>query len=305
MRLSEKTDMARPRIVAAIFLLVSLPSLAARTATPSAANLSLSAAPSRWATFDGIRVHYKLIGRGKTTIILVHGWGGDLNVWREQTAHFGTRARLVLIDLPGHGKSDKPKTTYSMKLFARAIRAVMDDARIDRAVLVGHSMGTPVIRQFDRMYPDRSRALVAVDGFLRNPMDAEQAAKFIAPLRGEDYQTVVAKRIDGMTETAEAAVRESLRATAVETPQYVLVGTLEGSFLDPAIWKDDKIAVPLEVIVAKSPHWTDEYQTWVRTLAADVDLEVIEGSGHFVMLEKPAEFNERLEKFLVAKRFLR
>ncbi|HYM62016.1 MAG TPA: alpha/beta hydrolase [Thermoanaerobaculia bacterium] len=297
--------MAPRQIVAAILLLALLPPLAAFTASPSAASLSLAAAPSRWATFDGIRVHYKLLGRGKTTIVLVHGWGGDLNVWREQTARFGTVARLLLIDLPGHGKSDKPKTTYSMKLFARAIRAAMDDARIDRAVLVGHSMGTPVIRQFDRMYPHRSRALVAVDGFLRNPLDAEQAEAFIAPLRGDDYQAVVAKRIDSMTKSADAAVRDGLRATAADTPQHVLVGAMEGSFLDPTIWKDDKISVPLAVIVANSPQWTDEYQAWARALAADVDWEVIDGAGHYVMLEKPAEFNERLAKFLVKHGYLR
>ncbi len=50
---------------------------------------------------------------------------------------------MITVDLPGHGESDKPQIAYTMDLFARAVEAVMRDAGVDQAVLVGHSMGTP------------------------------------------------------------------------------------------------------------------------------------------------------------------
>ena len=74
---------------------------------------------------------------------------------------------MIAIDLPGHGQSDKPQVTYSMDYFARAVEAVMNDAKAKRAVLVGHSMGTPVARQFYRKYPQKTLAIVIVDGVLR------------------------------------------------------------------------------------------------------------------------------------------
>jgi pimeloyl-ACP methyl ester carboxylesterase len=74
---------------------------------------------------------------------------------------------VIALDLPGHGQSDKPQIAYTMDLFANAIDAVMRDAKVERAVLVGHSMGTPVARQFYRKYPQKTLAIVIVDGGLR------------------------------------------------------------------------------------------------------------------------------------------
>lgn len=123
--------------------------------------------PSRFVTLDGFRVHYKLAGRGRTAIVFVHGFGSDMNVWRNQIGWFARSARVVAVDLPGHGSSDKPPSDASIPSIARALRAVLDDARVDRAILVGRSSGTVVIRQFDRMFPWRTRALAAIDGVLR------------------------------------------------------------------------------------------------------------------------------------------
>src|SRR6266851_7943365 len=106
--------------------LVAAVTMHAATESPD----TLSAVPSRFATVDGARIHYKETGRGRAALVFVHGWGGDMNVWREQVPHFASRARVIVIDLPGHGQSGKPNADYSMKYMARAIRGVLDDARI-------------------------------------------------------------------------------------------------------------------------------------------------------------------------------
>ena len=73
--------------------------------------------------------------------------------------------RVITVDLPGHGQSASPKDgKLSMDLFARAVEAVREEAKADRVVLVGHSMGAPVIRQYAHLYPQRVAGLVAVDG---------------------------------------------------------------------------------------------------------------------------------------------
>jgi sigma-B regulation protein RsbQ len=104
--------------------------------------------------------------------------------------------------------------------------------------------------------------------------------------------------VDGLfTPGAPAAIREATKTTMLGTPQHVIVSAMKG-MLDPAIWKEDKIEAPLLVVLARSPMWTDDYEAFVRGLAPHLDYHVMEGVGHFLMLEKPAEFNEILSGFL-------
>src|SRR5215218_2720103 len=81
----------------------------------------LADAPSKFADFGKHKVHYKSIGAGKEAVVFVHGWTADLSSWRSQVPALKDRARLVLVDLPGHGKSDAPKTDYTMEFMAKGV----------------------------------------------------------------------------------------------------------------------------------------------------------------------------------------
>lgn len=261
------------------------------------------AASSQFATYDGNRVRYENVGSGREALVLVHGWSGDASIWRFQIPELAKHTRVIAIDLPGHGASDKPETRYTMDFFAGAVEAVMYDLGVDRAVLVGHSMGTPIIRQFYRHYPDKTLALIAVDGSLQN-LYSGMLDPVIAQLKTPAYKDVASKFIASMfTNPGTEALRDATLATTSATPQHVMVGSFEG-MRDPAIWKDDPIAVPLLVVNAKAPFWTPEYVAYVRKLAPQVDYRVIEGTGHFVMLEKPQEVNAAILDFLQKKKLL-
>src|SRR6266568_4835011 len=140
-------------------------------------------AESRFTTLDGARIHYVNYGKGSEALVLIHGWTQNVDGWRDNVPDFAKRNRVIAIDLPGHGQSDKPQVTYSMDYFARAVEAVMRDAKVKRAVLAGHSMGTPVARQFYRKYPEKTIAIVIVDGPLRPFGDKAMMDKLIAGFR--------------------------------------------------------------------------------------------------------------------------
>ena len=253
---------------------------------------------SHFVTVDGAKVHYTNYGKGETALFFVHGWSCDETVWSEQAPALAEKVHVITIDLPGHGQSDKPPVTYSMDLYGRAIDAVLRDANVSSAILVGHSNGTPVIRQFQRKFPAKARALVIVEGGLRPFVDAASMEKFIAPLRGENYAEVVGKFIDGMTRPIKAAaLRERIRTLMLRTPQHVAVSEFEGT-ADPALWKPDKIDIPVLMVLAKQPLWTPEYEQFVRSLVSNLDYQVWEDVSHFVMMEKPREFNDALVRFL-------
>lgn len=268
--------------------------------------VSLDAAPSRFALLDGVKVHYKSFGTGKTAVVFVHGWTCDMTSWSLAAKGLPPSLRTIFVDLPGHGQSDKPKVDYTMELFARAVDAVMTHAGVADAVLVGHSMGTPVIRQFYRLFPKRTKALVAVDGALKPLItDPKTIEAFLAPYDRPDYKDTIGKFADSMfTSAAPAAVKESTRAVMTSTPQHVVVSAGRG-MMDLSIWRDDPIDVPLLVLLARSPFWTAEYEATVRRLAPDTTWHVLDGTGHFVMLEKPREFDELLVAFLKKSKLLR
>ncbi len=119
------------------------------------------------ASVDGIKIHSSIAGKGPKTVILVHGWTCDETTWNAQVPVLSKEYRVVTLDLPGHGQSGAPKDgKLTMELFARAVEAVRKDAKADRVVVVGHSMGTPVVIEYARLFPQHTAALVFVDGLV-------------------------------------------------------------------------------------------------------------------------------------------
>ena len=253
---------------------------------------------SRSVTLDGAKVHYTDYGAGENALLFVHGWACDETFWTGQAPALGGKFHVITIDLPGHGQSDKPEIAYTMDLYVRAIDAVMADAKVKAAVLVGHSNGTPVIRQFYRKFPAKTRGLVIIDGGLRPFGDKAMMEKFVARLKAPNYEENTGKLIDSMTSPIQnAALRDRIKTAMLRTPQVVAASEFD-STLDDQLWKPDKIDVPVLMVLAKQPTWSAEYEQFVRGIVPDLDYQVWEGVSHFLMMEQPERFNSALIAFL-------
>ena len=265
---------------------------------PSAqAEGEVAIAPARFATFEGMKVHYKVLGAGEPTLVLVHGWTCNLGFWRGQ-APLADAMRLVLVDLPGHGQSDKPEVTYSMELLARGVEAVLRDARVPRAVLAGHSMGTAVVWQFSRLFPDKTQALISVDGAFRSPFKTqEDRDEWASRNKGSDYKTSMAARLDGLIgQTAAPALRALIKSEMLRTPQHVAASAAY-EMNDPKVFATEPaIAVP--VLGVYAPYWPADYEKAILAFIPRLDFQTMEGVGHFLMMEKPEAFNEKVRAFL-------
>jgi pimeloyl-ACP methyl ester carboxylesterase len=263
----------------------------AATAHVAESSVEAGAGKSHFAKLDGARIHYLSYGKGAEALVLIHGWTQNADAWRDNVADLAQRSRVIVIELPGHGQSDKPQVSYSMDYFARAVEAVMRDAKVKRAVLVGHSMGTPVARQFYRKYTDKTIAIVIVDGSLRPFGDKAMMDQMMTGFRGPKYRDVVNQMmsfIGGTNLSAEA--KERINSASLNAPQYVLVSAFEG-MLEPSIWGEDKINVPVLAIMAKTPLLPANFEDSFRAIAPKIDFQSFEGVGHFLMMEKPKEFN--------------
>lgn len=259
---------------------------------------------SHFARFGTNKVHYLTAGRGNHVLVFVHCWAGNAGFWSGQLPALAAKARLVLVDLPGHGQSDKPDTAYTMDFFASAVLAVMNVAHVRKATLIGHSMGAPVICRVYAQAPERVAALVSVDGLLhRPPMTQEQADQFKAPFSAPGYRAHTTNFINAMFPVpGTEATRDRVLKEILETPQYVMAGSMDGMFnLNYSDWDLKHVDVPVIAINTDNPMWTDAGKDYIRSLSARSDYRTIEGTGHWLMLEKPDEFNttltEELEKF--------
>ncbi len=282
--------------------LVSAQSALSQTQVSSRKSAQLQ---SRFAKLNEMRVHYQNIGQGSKALIFVHGWTCDLNSWQLQIPFFKDKVRVIVIELPGHGQSDSPHVAYTQDLFAKAIDAVLKDAGVKRAVLVGHSMGAPVVRQFYRLYPKKSRGLVFVDGALRPTTSKENMERFIASLRDSNYQAMISGMADGMLgRQIPVILREKMKLAMLRTPQHVTVSTGEG-MTDQYLWREDKIDIPVLAIFARSPIWKPDNEIFYRSFTPNLEYQMWDDVGHFLMIEKPQKFNETLATFLVRIEFLK
>jgi sigma-B regulation protein RsbQ len=256
--------------------------------------LCLSALASA-ASVDGIPIHSTVRGKGPKTIVFVHGWTCDESSWSEQVPFFEKNYRVITLDLPGHGKSGSPsKGPLTMDLFARSIEAVRVEAKGGKIVLVGHSMGTPVIREYARLYPANVAGLVPVDGILH--LTGSRNAPNPDAMKGPDGLKNREAMIRGMFgKSATPAIQDHILKMMLAAPETTAYQAMAATFA-ASNWVDDSFTAPAFGIYAD--HSASNDPVYFRKIFPNGTAVEVAGTGHFVMLEKPAEFNRLLADFL-------
>jgi pimeloyl-ACP methyl ester carboxylesterase len=250
--------------------------------------------PASAAVVDGATIHWTSKGTGAQTVVFVHGWTCDDTSWDAQVPVISRQTRVITLDLPGHGRSGSPTSgKITMDLFARAVEAVRAEARAERVVLVGHSMGTPVIRQYALMYPQRVSALVLVDGLVQL---AGGPAFTRPPMTGEAGLKAREAMVRGMFSAATTPeLQQRILKMMMGTSEATANGAMAATW-DSAQWKNDPVNVPVLGIYADRSGLAN--REGMQRLYPMLEYHEIPGTGHFLMMEKPDEFNRLLTAFL-------
>jgi pimeloyl-ACP methyl ester carboxylesterase len=264
------------------------------------------------ASVDGIKIHSSTAGKGPKTVILVHGWTCDETTWNAQVPELSKEYRVVTLDLPGHGQSGAPKDgKLSMELFARAVEAVRKNSKAERVVVVGHSMGTPVVIEYARLFPKHTTALVFVDGLVNltvAPASSTGSGTGSGPrvpnpsqMTGPEGVKARETMIRGMfSASTTPAMQQHILSMMLAAPESTAVGAMQATF-DPAYWKGDVFTEP--VLGLYADHSRSGDREYMKTHFPNMDYEEISGTGHFLMMEKPEEFNRLLIAFLDKQQF--
>jgi len=265
--------------------------------------LFVQVSPLRGATLDGAKIHWTSMGQGSRTVILVHGWTCDETSWSEQVPALSKQYRVITVDLPGHGRSDQPAAgKFSMDVFAKAVEAVRAEANVDRVILAGHSMGGPVVYRYAQLYPSRTVALILVDAPLFKGPDIQAFIdQALAGVVGESGLKGREAMIRGMFSSATTPeLQNRILKMMLRAPESTAKGAMS-SMADPAVWESRALQIPALAIFAAT--YAGNGLDTTKSYLPDLQFLNVPGTGHFLMMEKPAEFNQHVMAFMDRQKF--
>lgn len=271
-----------------IFLLLTVGDIQAKTEWP---HVVLSK--------DGTPVSYEIYGAGEPTLVFVHGWSCDARYWRAQASHFSKKHRVVILDLAGHGHSGMSRIKYTMGAFGEDVRAVTEAVGSPRVILIGHSMGGPVIAEAARLMPNRVIGLIGIDTLtnIEHPLTSEELKKMTAPLE-KDFRAASRQFIGEMIlPQTDPQLREWILSDVSAAPPTVALSAMNEMMAQyitgEAANVFKKIRIP--VITVNGDLWPINDEANRRHMFSYSAI-VLKKADHFLMMNRPEEFNRALEQ---------
>ncbi len=250
---------------------------------------------------EGVDLFYEEAQGDDPSVLLVHGWCCDHSYFAPQVEYFANRGhRVVAVDLRGHGRSDKPRQTYTMQVFADDLAWVCERLELAKPVVVGHSMGGIVAFDLAARYPDLPSGVVMLDAAVVLPSAARAAIpgllqKLRSPSYRETLRDYVANSLFIPTDDRERKGR--ILEAMSSAPQHVVVSAFEGLRDYDPTEATGGLAVPAVYIAADEAQPRSDMNRF-HELAPQILYGKTVGSGHFCQLEVPEQVNAMIDRFL-------
>jgi pimeloyl-ACP methyl ester carboxylesterase len=249
---------------------------------------------------DGVQIVYSAAGSGETALVFIHGGMADRTFYDAQLKHFGGRYRVIALDLAGHGESGANRKVWGIREFGGDVRAVADAEQLKRIVLFGNSLGGPVAVEAALLMPGRAIGVVGIDTFQDlaapwTPQRAEMFEKTAAAFKADYPGTVKAMVKSLLHADADPAFVASTEQRMLKTSATVAYSMVMSLAKYNIAASAEKLTAPLRTING------DLYPTdlpAIRRVKPDFDAIIMPRTGHYPMLEKPAEFNKHIETLL-------
>ena len=246
----------------------------------------------------GYRLRYSKMGDGARNIVLIHGFGGDADRWAFTQEPLAASASVYALDLPGHGQSSKQLNDGSVKHLAATVIAFMDAVGIDKAELIGHSLGGAVALQAAVDHPGRvsGLALIASAG-LGAEINAAYINGFIAADSRKEMKPLLEQLVADPELVTRTLINDMLQFKRIDGVGAALTAIAKG-FQDGSQQTVnlrahlDGLDVPIKVIWGSKDAIIPA--SHAAGLPAKVKVTVLDGFGHLVQLEAAAEVNKLL-----------
>lgn len=246
---------------------------------------------------DGVPIAYTAYGAGSTALVFIHCGFCDQSFWRHQPAAFAKDYRVVTLDLAGHGASGSERESWTLTAFGRDVVAVVEALGLDRVVLIGSSLGGSVALEAARLLPEQALAVIAVDTL-------QDASRELPPEALKQWAQAARRDFAGFCDQmmaqlfhpdADPALRQEVEGKMCDASPEVAGAVYEelaGYDMAAAV---AAVQVPIRGINGDLYPVNREAN---RAVAPGFDAVVMEGVGHFPMLERPEAFNRHLRATL-------
>lgn len=234
---------------------------------------------------------------GALPVVFVHSLGGNSSHWAAQLQHLRRNRGAIALDVRGHGQSEPaPDGEYTIAAMAGDVAAAANTLKLNRFVLVGHSMGGGVALAYAGAHPDRVAGLMLVDPIGDGTqIPAAESGSFLAGLE-RDYVTAIRKywtEIGGPDSTVRARLIADLQATPQDAVLEVLRSVMQ---FDPRPALNCYHGPMLSVVTPYND------QPFSLHRVGSFPHRIVQDTGHWIQLDKPDELNRMLDEFLIGKR---
>lgn len=244
---------------------------------------------------DGVEIAYTVYGNGDLSIVFVHGWSCDKSYWNDQLKTFSSKYKLITIDLAAHGESGATRENYTIELFGEDVAAVVNKLKLEKVILVGHSMGGYVIIETARQLKEKVIGLIGADTYhsFKDDWTAEQKEEFLKPFK-ENFVDATKGFVKSMfPKSADSLLVKRIADDMSSAPSQVAISAMRNLFFYDPIPALNKIQLPIISINCDMyPITIEENKKYVDSFS----VKMMNGAGHFVMLEDPVNFNLLLQE---------
>ncbi len=235
--------------------------------------------------------HYTITGDGPLTVVLTHGLAGGEVLWAAQVAALAPHYRVLTWELRGHGRTAPDPSPCTIADLAADLRAVLDHAGIDRAVVLGHSAGGVVAMRFALDAPARTAGLVLVGTASECNQRAHDFYEELATIAATRGMDPVRRRLGVSAEQAERAPTDPATFACVARA----MASLRTAPLTAAL---EAIRCPTQVIVGDKDFLGAGGSVIIHRRIAGSQLAIVPDRGHGIFLEDPEGFNQIVLAFL-------
>lgn len=268
---------------------------------------------------DNPFISYIDVGIGEKTIVLVHGLASNAGFWRYTIPELSKKYRVIAIDLPGYGKSQKGAYPYGMSFYADQVKRLVDALKLDKIIFLGHSMGGQIGITFALKYPSNLEKLVlaapaGIEKFDTGEGDwlkSVMTRSFVKKTPEDAIRRNLAGNFYSWSDKWEWMVEERARmAKAKEFDEfcYTVIRSVAGMVDEPTYNKIKNISMPVIIIYGEydglipnpylHPGFTSDVFKIGATKIPNCNLFEIKNCGHLLQIEKPEEFSNAVLDFI-------
>jgi pimeloyl-ACP methyl ester carboxylesterase len=242
---------------------------------------------------DGVPIVYEAHGFGEPTLVFVHGWSCDRSYWNAQVKPFSQKYQVITIDLAGHGESGHERDDWTIESFGDDVASVVKKLGLKEVILIGHSMGGDVIAAAAKRLSNRVKGLVWVDVYnkLGTYRTSEQVETFIAPFRNNFKEKTEAFARGMFPPGANSSLVARVAKDMSSAPPDIALAAMRSAITNDRKITEDLRELKLQVIAinpAQPPGDSASMKPY------GVKVVPMPGVGHFLMMERPDEFNKLL-----------